>query len=395
MKTTHTQPQLVMVQRVPMAFTSHPSLISSFSSWAPTRTHHARPLVCTKSRPLRLPINASSAQDTTQPHSLDTLLQTLRDRRTSPLQQQQQQQKQETNSSADTVYLVGTGPGDPGLLTLRALQLINRADVVLYDRLVSQDILSFVNPRANMVYVGKEAGFHTRSQHDIHLLLEFFAASRRLVIRLKGGDPFVFGRGGEETDFLEKCGIRVVAVPGITAASGIAAQLGIPLTMRGVATSVRYVTGHVASGTDVDFGHVDMQTTYVIYMGLAQLPSIADQFIRSGLDPQTPAVAVERGTTPEQRVLAAPLIQLSVLVADAALHSPTLIIVGQVVALAACWEQQGQLVEGDYWQQLLQQHQLQDVIDLQGALDTLDTLDKLATPVTPDDNTGNSSLCDS
>lgn len=236
------------------------------------------------------------------------------------------------------VHLVGTGPGDPGLLTLRAVSLMSRADVVLYDRLVSDEILSYVNPDATMIYVGKEAGFHTRSQADIHVLLRTFAEPGKVVIRLKGGDPFVFGRGGEETDFLEREGIRVQAVPGITAAAGIAAALGIPLTHRGIATSVRFLTGHVRDGACLKVGYVDDETTLVVYMGLAQLPVLVEDFVKAGLTEDTPAVAVERGTTPQQRVVVAPLGRLHGEVEKEKLKSPTLIIVGEVVRLGHCWK---------------------------------------------------------
>lgn len=167
-------------------------------------------------------------------------------------------------------------------------------------------------------------------------------------MRLKGGDPFVFGRGGEETDFLERAGVRVVAVPGIMAAAGVAAALGIPLTMRGYATSVRYVTGHVTAGVNLDVGPVDINTTYVVYMGLGQLDAIANQLVRNGLPHHTPAVAVQCGTTPQQRVLAAPLAKLHALVADARFQSPTLIVIGAVVSLASCWiDHAEQAIEGD------------------------------------------------
>lgn len=217
---------------------------------------------------------------------------------------------------------------------------MSRADVVLYDRLVSNEILAYIRPEATMIYVGKEAGFHTRSQHDIHVLLRTFAQPGKIVIRLKGGDPFVFGRGGEETDFLEREGITVNAVPGITAAAGIAAQLGIPLTHRGIATSVRFLTGHVRDGATLNVGCVDRETTLVVYMGLAQLPVLVDDFLQAGLTEDTPAVAVERGTTPQQRVVVAPLKRLRAEVEEAALKSPTLIIVGEVVRLGHCWKEQ-------------------------------------------------------
>ncbi len=154
----------------------------------------------------------------------------------------------EVSGKPGAVYLVGTGPGDPGLLTLRAVQLMQTADVVMYDRLVSEDILELVHPGALMVYVGKQRGFHTRTQEEIQELLGFFAGEGATVVRLKGGDPFVFGRGGEEVQHLGALGVSVHVVPGITAAAGIAAELGIPLTHRGLATSVRFLTGHSREG---------------------------------------------------------------------------------------------------------------------------------------------------
>jgi uroporphyrin-III C-methyltransferase len=235
-----------------------------------------------------------------------------------------------------TVHLVGTGPGDPGLLTLRAVELMRSADVVLYDRLVSPEILQYVGGSARMVYVGKEKSFHTRSQAEIHALLREFALTKpdATIVRLKGGDPFVFGRGGEETEYLEQCGIRVRAVPGITAAAGIGAELGIPLTHRGVAHSVRFLTGHMRDGIDAEVGDMPAGTTLVIYMGLSLLRPLVETLSSRGLTPETPAVAVERGTTPEQRVVWATAAQLADKVDDAQLKSPTLIIIGDVVRLA-------------------------------------------------------------
>lgn len=169
---------------------------------------------------------------------------------------------------------MGTGPGDPSLLTLRALRLMQTADVVLYDRLVSDEILALVHNGARMVYVGKEQGFHTRSQEEIHALMAQYAGAGASVLRLKAGDPFVFGRGGEEQVYLRARGISTVTVPGITAASGIAAELGIPLTHRGLATSVRYLTGHACVGNDGMLADAtlaaahDAHTTLVVYMGL-------------------------------------------------------------------------------------------------------------------------------
>lgn len=241
------------------------------------------------------------------------------------------------------VYLVGTGPGDPGLLTMRAVQLMQSADVVLYDRLVSSDVLQWVHSAARMVYVGKRRGFHTRTQDQIHDLLIQFAEAGATVLRLKGGDPYVFGRGGEEMEFLEERGIPVYCVPGITAASGISAELGIPLTHRGVATTVRFLTGHSRSGGENELDEtielsVDPKATLVVYMGLQTLPCLTKRLLEAGQDPRTPSVAVERGTTKHQRIVFAHLAELSMATQEAELQSPTLIIIGDVVALAAGWK---------------------------------------------------------
>ncbi|XP_062024312.1 S-adenosyl-L-methionine-dependent uroporphyrinogen III methyltransferase, chloroplastic-like isoform X2 [Rosa rugosa] len=205
------------------------------------------------------------------------------------------------------VFLVGTGPGDPELLTLKAVRVIQSADLLLYDRLVSNDVLDFVASDARLVYVGKTAGYHSRTQEEIHELLLSFAEAGATVVRLKGGDPLVFGRGGEEMDFLQQQGIQVQVIPGITAASGIAAELGIPLTHRGVANSVRFLTGHSRKGgTDPLFvteNAADPDSTLVVYMGLSTLPSLAQKLVPHGLPPTTPAVAIERGTTPQQRMI--------------------------------------------------------------------------------------------
>ena len=240
------------------------------------------------------------------------------------------------------VYLVGTGPGDPGLLTLRALRLMRTADVVLYDRLISRDVLDLCGPDAVLVYVGKRKGLHTVAQEEIHELLLNFARAGATVVRLKGGDPYVFGRGGEEMDYLQARGIRVHCVPGITAASGISAELGIPLTHRGLADSVKFLTGHLrGDGEELpeDVGRRAAQelTTLVVYMGLTTLPKLRADLVKHGADPRVPAAAIERGTTPEQRTVLAPLEDLPAAVADAGLESPTLLVIGRVVALSPLW----------------------------------------------------------
>ncbi|KAL9260117.1 hypothetical protein AKJ16_DCAP04461 [Drosera capensis] len=244
------------------------------------------------------------------------------------------------------VFLVGTGPGDPELLTLKAVRAIGNADLLLYDRLVSNDVLDLVGGDARLLYVGKTAGYHSRTQEEIHELLLSFAEAGANVVRLKGGDPLVFGRGGEEMDFLQQKGIQVKVIPGITAASGIAAELGIPLTHRGVSNSVRFLTGHSKNGGKdplyVAENAADPDSTLVIYMGLSTLPSLAVKLIHHGLEPNTPAVAVERGTTPQQRMVFAELEDLATEIASARLISPTLIIIGKVVALSPLWTDSSQ-----------------------------------------------------
>ncbi|KQK08861.1 uncharacterized protein LOC100843265 isoform X2 [Brachypodium distachyon] len=259
-------------------------------------------------------------------------------------------------SGPGRVALVGTGPGDSELLTLKAVQAIEAADLVLYDRLVSNEVLDLVGDSARLLYVGKTAGYHSRTQEEIHELLLSFAEAGASVVRLKGGDPLVFGRGGEEMDFLQQQGIRVEVIPGITSASGIAADLGIPLTHRGVATSVRFLTGHSRNGgTDPLFvaeNAADPDTTLVVYMGLSTLPSLAPKLMKHGLPPDTPAVAVERGTTPQQRMVFSMLKDLVDEVKSAELVSPTLIIIGKVVALSPFWvessEQDALKIENSY-----------------------------------------------
>ncbi|KAL2321952.1 hypothetical protein Fmac_026331 [Flemingia macrophylla] len=239
------------------------------------------------------------------------------------------------------VFLVGTGPGDPELLTLKALRVIKDADLLLYDRLVSNDVLDLVAPQAKLLYVGKTAGYHSRMQEEIHELLLSFAEAGATVVRLKGGDPLVFGRGGEEMDFLQQQGIQVKVIPGITAASGIAAELGIPLTHRGIANSVRFLTGHSRKGGTnplyVSENVVDPESTLVVYMGLSTFPSLAQKLMQHGLSPQTPAAAIERGTTLQQRTVFAELKDLSEKILAAQLESPTLIIIGKVVELSPFW----------------------------------------------------------
>ena len=236
---------------------------------------------------------------------------------------------------AGKVFLVGAGPGDPDLLTVRAARLLAQADVVVYDHLVSDEVLELTSPHAERIYVGKERSNHSMAQGDINALLVRLARAGRQVIRLKGGDPFVFGRGGEELQVLAAEGIVFEVVPGITAACGVASYAGIPLTHRDHAQACLFVTGHLKDGScDLDWAALARpRQTVVIYMGLGALVEICKQLIAHGLRPDTPAAVVQQGTTLEQRVVSATLADLNACVVEAGLRSPCLIIVGEVVRL--------------------------------------------------------------
>ncbi|MGE4219088.1 MAG: siroheme synthase CysG [Alphaproteobacteria bacterium] len=239
---------------------------------------------------------------------------------------------------AGVVHLVGAGPGDPDLLTLKALRLLERADVVVHDRLVGPGILDLARRDALRVAVGKAKGAHSVGQEAINALLLHHAREGRIVVRLKGGDPFIFGRGGEEAAYLRAQGVAVSIVPGITAAAGCAAAAGIPLTHRDLASSVSFVTGHDAhDDAEPDWSALASgRDTLVVYMGLSSAGTVASRLVAGGRDPATPVAIVSDGTLPTQRTLRTTLAGLDRTVSEQDVRSPALLIVGAVAAMAVC-----------------------------------------------------------
>lgn len=241
--------------------------------------------------------------------------------------------------SVGTVTLVGAGPGDPELLTLKAARLLESAQLVLYDHLVGKAVLALVPRSADLIYVGKESGHHTLPQAQIGALMVRLARSGRSLLRLKGGDPYIFGRGGEEVQVLAAHGIPFDVVPGISAAQAASALAGIPLTHRDHAQSVVFTTGHLRDAGDADGGEPDWallarpRQTIVIYMGVATLARSCRALIAHGLPATTPAAVIERAATPLMRTLTATLDTLPSLALAAAVRAPALIVVGEVVGL--------------------------------------------------------------
>ena len=239
------------------------------------------------------------------------------------------------NTSLNTgfVSLVGAGPGDPDLLTVKGFKAIQAAEVVVYDRLVSRAILALAAETAEMIYVGKKLDFHCVPQEQINQILVQKAQEGKRVVRLKGGDPFMFGRGGEELETLAESGVNYEVVPGITAAAGATAYAGIPLTHRDHAQSVQFITGHVQKdGRDIEWQSLaQSNNTLVFYMGLKQSGHIMDKLISHGLDRDMPCAIIENGTRPEQRVFQGKLVELADMAQNA--FSPAIIVVGSVTQL--------------------------------------------------------------
>jgi len=247
------------------------------------------------------------------------------------------------HSPSDTgrVYLVGAGPGNPELLTLRAVHLLQQTEVIVYDHLVSSAVLDYVSPTAERIYAGKRRNEHTMRQEQINDLLVKLAREGRQVVRLKGGDPFIFGRGGEELQALAAHGIAFEVVPGVTAASGVSCYAGIPLTHRDYAQSCIFVAGHLKDGTaDLDWPSlVRPRQTVVIYMGLGGLPEICRQMMLHGASPSLPVAVIQDGTIVTQKVVTGTLADMPERVVGQGLRSPSLTIIGDVVKLhgAIAW----------------------------------------------------------
>ncbi|MEQ1884041.1 MAG: uroporphyrinogen-III C-methyltransferase [Bryobacteraceae bacterium] len=229
------------------------------------------------------------------------------------------------------VYLVGAGPGDPGLLTLKGKKVLGQADVILHDHLASDRLLDFAPPQAERIYVGKKRADHEYQQEEISRMIVERALAGKTVVRLKGGDPFIFGRGGEEIEALAAAGIPFEIVPGVTTPLGIAAYTGVPLTHREHTSAVTFVTGHKVDA--IDWSKVGASETIVLFMGLMNFPSIAAELIRHGRSPDTPAMVVRWATRPDQKTIAGTLATLPKLIEQAKLRPPATIIIGEVVSL--------------------------------------------------------------
>ena len=237
------------------------------------------------------------------------------------------------------VYLVGAGPGDVGLITVRGRDLLGRADVIIYDNLASRELLNYAQADAEKIYVGKKVGSHSLPQDQINQLLIDKARNAPIVVRLKGGDPYVFGRGGEEAVALSDAGIRFEVVPGVTAGVAVPAYAGIPVTHRDFASDLAFITGH-EDASHTETSQIDWPSlgkwrgTLAFYMGVKNLPFITEKLIAHGMAPETPSAIIHQGTTPAQKTVTANLTQLPQAAKDAKIKPPALIIVGNVVTPA-------------------------------------------------------------
>lgn len=233
------------------------------------------------------------------------------------------------------VYIVGAGPGDPELLTLKGLRCIREADVILYDRLVNPSLLNYAKNGAELIYCGKEPHHHSCDQETIHQLLVRYAKNGKVVTRLKGGDPFVYGRGAEEAEVLAKQQIEFEIVPGITSGIAAPAYAGIPLTHRQYGSTVAFITGHLCKEKELPWEHLAKIDTVVIYMGISRLAHIQQQLLRFGRSPQTPVAIVYQGTTAKQRVVTNTLENLTSIAQKEGIENPSIVVIGQVVRLHA------------------------------------------------------------
>jgi uroporphyrin-III C-methyltransferase len=237
-----------------------------------------------------------------------------------------------TSPANGIVYIVGGGPGDPGLITVKGLECLRRADVVLYDRLVAQELLTEASAHAEMIDVGKEPRRHRRSQTEINALLVEKAREGKIVVRLKGGDPFVFGRGGEECQALAEAGVRYEVVPGVSSAIAVPAYAGIPVTQRGVTTAFTVVAGHTGgSDPNINWQAIARIGTIVLLMGVEHLPEIVPQLIAHGREADTPVALIQEGTTPNQLIVTGTLADIVEKARE--IHPPAILIVGEVVRL--------------------------------------------------------------
>ncbi|MEH6850945.1 MULTISPECIES: uroporphyrinogen-III C-methyltransferase [Bacillus] len=232
------------------------------------------------------------------------------------------------------VYIVGAGPGDPELISVKGVKCIKQADVILYDRLVNKELLSYAKPEADLIYCGKLPNYHTMKQETIHAFLVKYAKKGKIVTRLKGGDPFVFGRGGEEAEVLVKHGIPFEIIPGITAGIAASAYAGIPVTHREASTSFAVVTGHRKEGAKEEVKWENLAKgvdTLAVYMGLSNLPYICEQLLKYGKNENTPVAMIEWGTTLSQRTITGTLGSIVSIAKEERIQNPSMIVIGEVV----------------------------------------------------------------